>query len=269
MAIANKEAAAEADNAAKAAANASKSFSDYGYRLTQTAGFYKLNNEQLNLMNQQFSGIKLGMEATFRAAQMKEYTQQIYNANTAMQRLTNASAQGAVTQDILNDAASAASRAADKLGNTELTKFRNAISDAQRRLNALRQEAHDATRALEAELAELNGNTEAIYSLQQERKIRELQQNSTMPTASNKPTLRANISVKSICSNRFTTGSAASAPNLPRKSKSATKVRMVTVMLPSGCNKSAIRRLISTRKSLTKFWRSATRQLPRKLLTVL
>ena len=176
VATANKEAAAEADNAAKAAANASKSFSDYGYRLTQTAGFYKLNNEQLDLMNRQFSGIKLGMEATFRAAQMKEYTQQIYNANTAMQRLTNASAQGAVTQDILNDAASAASSAADKLGNTELTKFRNAISDAQRRLNALRQEAHDATRALEAELAELNGNTEAIYSLQQERKIRELQQ---------------------------------------------------------------------------------------------
>lgn len=176
VATANKEAAAEADNAAKAAANASKSFSDYGYRLTQTAGFYKLNNEQLNLMNQQFSGIKLGMEATFRAAQMKEYTQQIYNANTAMQRLANASAQGAVTQDILNDAASAASRAADKLGNTELTKFRNAISDAQRRLNALRQEAHDATRALEAELAELNGNTEAVYSLQQERKIRELKQ---------------------------------------------------------------------------------------------
>ena len=176
VATANKEAAAEAENAAKAAANASKSFNDYGYRLTQTAGFYKLNNEQLNLMNQQFSGIKLGMEATFRAAQMKEYTQQIYSANTAMQRLTNASAQGAVTQDILNDAASAASRAADKLGNTELTKFRNAISDAQRRLNALRQEAHDATRALEAELAELNGNTEAIYSLQQERKIRELQQ---------------------------------------------------------------------------------------------
>lgn len=176
VATANKEAAAEAENAAKAAANASKSFSDYGYRLTQTAGFYKLNNEQLDLMNRQFSGIKLGMEATFRAAQMKEYTQQIYNANTAMQRLTNASAQGAVTQDILNDAASAASRAADKLGNTELTKFRNAISDAQRRLNALRQEAHDATRALEAELAELNGNTEAIYSLQQERKIRELKQ---------------------------------------------------------------------------------------------
>nr|DAW67407.1 MAG TPA: minor tail protein [Caudoviricetes sp.] len=176
VATANKEAAAEAENAAKAAANASKSFSDYGYRLTQTAGFYKLNNEQLDLMNRQFSGIKLGMEATFRIAQMKEYTQQIYSANTAMQRLTNAAAQGAVTQDILNDAASAASRAADKLGNTELTKFRNAISDAQRRLNALRQEAHDATRALEAELAELNGNTEAIYSLQQERKIRELQQ---------------------------------------------------------------------------------------------
>ena len=176
VATANKEAAAEADNAAKAAANASKSFSDYGYRLTQTSGFYKLNNEQLDLMNRQFSGIKLGMEATFRTAQMKEYTQQIYNANTAMQRLTNASAQGAVTQDILNDAASAASRAADKLGNTELTKFRNAISDAQRRLNALRQEAHDATRALEAELAELNGNAEAVYSLQQERKIRELQQ---------------------------------------------------------------------------------------------
>lgn len=176
VATANKEAAAEADNAAKAAVNASKSFSDYGYRLTQTAGFYKLNNEQLDLMNRQFSGIKLGMEATFRAAQMKEYTQQIYNANTAMQRLTNASAQGAVTQDILNDAASAASRAADKLGNTELTKFRNAIADAQLRLNALRQEAHDATRALEAELAELNGNTEAVYSLQQERKIRELKQ---------------------------------------------------------------------------------------------
>lgn len=176
VATANKEAAAEADNAAKAAANASKSFSDYGYRLTQTAGFYKLNNEQLDLMNRKFSGIKLGMEATFRAAQMKDYTQQLYGANAAMQRLNEAAAKGALTQDILNDAASAASRAADKLGNTELTKFRNAISDAQRRLNALRQEAHDATRALEAELAELNGNTEAVYSLQQERKIRELKQ---------------------------------------------------------------------------------------------
>lgn len=176
VATANKEAAAEADNAAKAAANASKSFSDYGYRLTQTAGFYKLNNEQLDLMNRQFSGIKLGMEATFRAAQMKDYTQQLYGANAAMQRLNEAAAKGALTQDVLNDAANAASRAADKLGNTELTKFRNAISDAQRRLNALRQEAHDATRALEAELDELNGNTEAVYSLQQERKIRELQQ---------------------------------------------------------------------------------------------
>lgn len=176
VATANKEAAAEADNAAKAAANASKSFSDYGYRLTQTAGFYKLNNEQLDLMNRKFSGIKLGMEATFRAAQMKDYTQQLYGANAAMQRLNEASAKGALTQDVLNDAAGAASRAADKLGNTELTKFRNAIADAQRRLNALRQEAHDATRALEAELAELNGNTEAVYSLQQERKIRELQQ---------------------------------------------------------------------------------------------
>lgn len=176
VATANKEAAAEADNAAKAAANASKSFSDYGYRLTQTAGFYKLNNEQLDLMNRQFSGIKLGMEATFRAAQMKDYTQQLYGANAAMQRLNEAAAKGALTQDVLNDAAGAASRAADKLGNTELTKFRNAISDAQRRLNALRQEAHDATRALEAELAELNGNTEAVYSLQQERKIRELKQ---------------------------------------------------------------------------------------------
>lgn len=176
VATANKEAAAEADNAAKAAANASKSFSDYGYRLTQTAGFYKLNNEQLDLMNRKFSGIKLGMEATFRAAQMKDYTQQLYGANAAMQRLNEAAAKGALTQDVLNDAAGAASRAADKLGNTELTKFRNAISDAQRRLNALRQEAHDATRALEAELDELNGNTEAVYSLQQERKIRELQQ---------------------------------------------------------------------------------------------
>lgn len=176
VATANKEAAAEADNAAKAAANASKSFSDYGYRLTQTAGFYKLNNEQLDLMNRQFSGIKLGMEATFRAAQMKDYTQQLYGANAAMQRLNEAAAKGALTQDVLNDAANAASRAADKLGNTELTKFRNAISDAQRRLNALRQEAHDATRALEAELDELNGNTEAVYSLQQERKIRELKQ---------------------------------------------------------------------------------------------
>lgn len=176
VATANKEAAAEADNAAKAAANASKSFSDYGYRLTQTAGFYKLNNEQLDLMNRKFSGIKLGMEATFRAAQMKDYTQQLYGANAAMQRLNEAAAKGALTQDVLNDAAGAASRAADKLGNTELTKFRNAISDAQRRLNALRQEAHDATRALEAELDELNGNTEAVYSLQQERKIRELKQ---------------------------------------------------------------------------------------------
>ena len=35
-------------------------------------------------MNRKFSGIKLGMEATFRAAQMKDYTQQLYGANAAI-----------------------------------------------------------------------------------------------------------------------------------------------------------------------------------------
>jgi len=129
-----------------------KAVADYGYRLSQTGGYVKFNNEQLELMNQKFRGVKIGMEATLQIGRMKDYTQQIYLANSAMQRLSDATAQGALTQGVLNDAASAAARAADKLGNTELTKFRNAIADAQRRLNALRQEASDATRALEAEL---------------------------------------------------------------------------------------------------------------------
>ena len=173
---ANNEAAASAEKAAAATENASKSVSDYGYRLSRTGGFIKLNNEQLELMRQKFSGFKIGMEATFQIGRIKDYTQQLYVANTAMQRLTDASAKGASTQEILDRATFAAARAADKLGNTELTKFRSAIADAQRRLNSLRQEANDATRALEAELAELNGNAEAGYALQQEKKMRDLEQ---------------------------------------------------------------------------------------------
>ena len=173
---ANDEAAASAEKAAAATEKAAKAVTDYGYRLSQTGGYVKFNNEQLELMNQKFRGVKIGMEATLQIGRMKDYTQQIYLANSAMQRLSDATAQGALTQGVLNDAASAAARAADKLGNTELTKFRNAIADAQRRLNALRQEASDATRALEAELAELNGNAEAGYALQQEKKLRELNQ---------------------------------------------------------------------------------------------
>lgn len=173
---ANDDAAASAEKAAAATEKAAKAVTDYGYRLSQTGGYVKFNNEQLELMNQKFRGVKIGMEATLQIGRMKDYTQQIYLANSAMQRLSNATAQGALTQGVLNDAASAAAAAADKLGNTELTKFRNAIADAQRRLNALRQEASDATRALEAELAELNGNAEAGYALQQEKKLRELNQ---------------------------------------------------------------------------------------------
>ena len=173
---ANDEAAASAEKAAAATEKAAKAVTDYGYRLSQTGGYVKFNNEQLELMNQKFRGVKIGMEATLQIGRMKDYTQQIYLANSAMQRLSDATAQGALTQGVLNDAASAAAAAADKLGNTELTKFRNAIADAQRRLNALRQEASDATRALEAELAELNGNAEAGYALQQEKKLRELNQ---------------------------------------------------------------------------------------------
>lgn len=173
---ANDDAAASAEKAAAATEKAAKAVTDYGYRLSQTGGYVKFNNEQLELMNQKFRGVKIGMEATLQIGRMKDYTQQIYLANSAMQRLSDAAAQGALTQGVLNDAASAAAAAADKLGNTELTKFRNAIADAQRRLNALRQEARDATRALEAELAELNGNAEAGYALQQEKKLRELNQ---------------------------------------------------------------------------------------------
>lgn len=164
------------DTAKSSYGQAFKAVTDYGYRLSQTGGYVKFNNEQLELMNQKFRGVKIGMEATLQIGRMKDYTQQIYLANSAMQRLSDAAAQGALTQGVLNDAASAAARAADKLGNTELTKFRNAIADAQRRLNALRQEASDATRALEAELAELNGNAEAGYALQQQKKLRELNQ---------------------------------------------------------------------------------------------
>ena len=173
---ANDDAAASAEKAAAATEKAAKAVTDYGYRLSQTGGYVKFNAEQLELMNQKFRGVKIGMEATLQIGRMKDYTQQIYLANSAMQRLSDATAQGALTQGLLNDAASAAAAAADKLGNTELTKFRNAIADAQRRLNALRQEASDATRALEAELAELNGNAEAGYALQHEKKLRELNQ---------------------------------------------------------------------------------------------
>lgn len=173
---ANNEAAASAEKAAAATENASKSVSDYGYRLSRTGGYIKLNNEQLELMKQKFRGFTIGMEATFQIERIKDYTQQLYVANTAMQRLTAASAQGALTQEILDKAASSAAAAADKLGNTELTKFRSAIADAQRRLNSLRQEASDATKDLEAALAELNGNAEAGYALQQEKKLRDLDQ---------------------------------------------------------------------------------------------
>lgn len=172
---AEKGAAKAAEEHAKATESASKSVSDYGYRMSQTHGYVKLTTEELEKMNRVFSGSTMGAAAKIRIAQIKEYTEAIANANEAMDALNQASSAGVVDQAVLSRAISATNQAADKLGNTKLTQFRAAIEDARRRMQRLRQEAADTTAAMQAELDELNGNSEAVYAHNYQKQIRDLQ----------------------------------------------------------------------------------------------
>lgn len=172
---AERHAAKATEESAKATEKASAAVSDYGYRMSQTHGYVKLTAEELEKMNREFSGVTFGEAAKFRMAVMKDYTESIGNANQAMDRLNQSTSAGMVNNADLQRAISATNAAADKLGETKLSQFRAAIEDARARMQALKQEASDATASLQAQLDELNGNAEATYAYQHQKQIAELQ----------------------------------------------------------------------------------------------
>ncbi|WP_165006240.1 phage tail tape measure protein [Neisseria yangbaofengii] len=172
---AERRAAKATEESAKATEKASAAVTDYGYRMSQTHGYVKLTAEELAKMNREFSGVTFGEAAKFRTALMKDYTESIGNANQAMDRLNQSTSAGMVNNADLQRAISATNAAADKLGETKLSQFRAAIEDARARMQALKQEASDATASLQAQLDELNGNAEATYAYQHQKQLADLQ----------------------------------------------------------------------------------------------
>lgn len=163
------------DESEKAFSKASKSVTDYGYRMSQTHGWVKLTTEQMALMRKEFAGFKVGAEAETAIVHMKQWTEQIGNAREAMNALSASQRGGAVSAADLARATAAVEGAADKLGKTQLAEFRAAIDDARRRMENLKAAAQSATAELQAQLDELNGNTEATYAYQYQKQLAELQ----------------------------------------------------------------------------------------------
>lgn len=172
---ASKSAAAMAQQKT-ATEQASAAVQDYGLRMSETHGWVKLTTEQMEKFRKVHGGTKLGFEVESSYAAVKAYVEQIANANEAIAALSAASSAGTLNQNLLSRAITATGAAADKLGDTELAKFRAAIDDARDKMESLRRSAQDSTRELQAELDELNGNSEAKYAVQQEQRIAALRQ---------------------------------------------------------------------------------------------
>ncbi|RPD86220.1 phage tail tape measure protein [Neisseria weixii] len=172
---AERRAANAVGESAKATEKASAAVTDYGYRMSQTHGYVKLTTEEMEKLNRAFSGVKFGAAADLVTAQVKDWTEKIANANAAMERLNQSTSAGMVNNADLQRAITATNAVADKLGETKLSQFRVAIEDARARMQALKQEASDATASLQAQLDELNGNAEATYAYQHQKQLADLQ----------------------------------------------------------------------------------------------
>ncbi|MCP1772850.1 tape measure domain-containing protein [Neisseria perflava] len=175
-AAAEREAASASKEAADATQQVSKSVADYGYRMSQTHGYVKLTTEELEKLKKEMGGTYFGAAAERNAVAWKEQVEIIANAREAMDGFNQAVSDGTADMALLEKASWAVNAAADTLDSADLANFRSAIESARKSIQALSDEAQDTLAEINAELAEINGDSEATYALQQTKKLAELQE---------------------------------------------------------------------------------------------
>ena len=143
----------------------------------------KLNTEQMNLLddalNRMGSTLRLGTEGAIaqwfsqqRAA--AQYIEEVQRANSALENLTQKTSDGTVSMQDIAEATHAATTRIVQLDSATLNNLHSAIDAARQKLADLAQQAKDTTDSLEVELAQLRGDDSKTAALEQERKIREL-----------------------------------------------------------------------------------------------
>ena len=109
-----------------------------------------------------------------RIAMIKDYEQSLRGAKAMTEQLNAKVEAGTVTLEDLSVATGHAAGEFAKLDNTTLSGLNSAIDKARDKIQALQDEAASTRAALEAELAELSGDTSKKAELEQENKLREL-----------------------------------------------------------------------------------------------
>ncbi|MBF0803361.1 MULTISPECIES: tape measure protein [unclassified Neisseria] len=195
---AHNKAAAAADNHARAAQGAGKSNKELADGMEKVAGASESATRKVNALHQGISStygvVKLTREEFVRynnllhglteqgthflrkgwRAYADQFLNSIKDANRAQEELNAAISDGTVNMGHLIRATTAAGAAAGKLDKTSLANLQNSIEAARQKLVQLKDEATDARLSIEAELAAINGDEEAGYALQQQRKLAEL-----------------------------------------------------------------------------------------------
>ncbi|OSI36081.1 phage tail tape measure protein [Neisseria dumasiana] len=195
---AHNKAAAAADNHARAAQGAGKSNKELVDGMGKVAGASESATRKVNALHQGISStygvVKLTREEFVRynnllhglteqgthflrkgwRAYADQFLNSIKEANRAQEELNAAISDGTVNMGHLIRATNAAGAAAGKLDKAGLANLQNSIEAARQKLVQLKDEATDARLSIEAELAAINGDEEAGYALQQQRKLAEL-----------------------------------------------------------------------------------------------
>lgn len=109
-----------------------------------------------------------------RIVVIKDYEQALRGAKEMTEELNAKAEAGTVTLEDLSVATGHAAGEFAKLDNTTLSGLNSAIDKARDKIQALQDEAAATRAALEAELAELSGDTAKKAELEQESKLREL-----------------------------------------------------------------------------------------------
>lgn len=104
----------------------------------------------------------------------EEYTRDIKRAASATEWLTKQTENGTVSMQGIAQAASTAHSRIAKLDSNTLNKLQAAIDSAKAKLQSLRDEAATTREALERDLADQRGDSEMVESLEQSKKLKEL-----------------------------------------------------------------------------------------------
>lgn len=175
-----EETAKANDGVAQSAGRATIMLKDYYGQATLNAdATAKLKENSSQWLKMLLGGVHTVHSATLAMdrynSAFSQYKKYLVDAAVAADELNAKTQAGTVTIGDLHKATQAASGSLHELDKTTLSNLRNAIDAARARMQALKQEASDATASLQAQLDELNGNAEATYAYQYQRQLAELQ----------------------------------------------------------------------------------------------